>query len=82
MKIEVFYYELEGGGYIFYVELDGDVIYNFKVIMKVVDLMKKYNMGYGFVNYIRSRCMNCGFENVDLELKECFKCGSNSINII
>ncbi|MDN9470177.1 anaerobic ribonucleoside triphosphate reductase [Clostridioides difficile] len=81
-KIEAPYHELEGGGHIFYVELDGDATHNPKAIMKVVDLMKKYNMGYGSVNHTRSRCMNCGFENADSELKECPKCGSNSINII
>ncbi|WP_272868335.1 anaerobic ribonucleoside-triphosphate reductase, partial [Clostridioides difficile] len=81
-KIEASYHELEGGGHIFYVELDGDATHNPKAIMKVVDLIKKYNMGYGSVNHTRSRCLNCGFENADSELKECPKCGSHNINII
>ena len=31
-------------------------------VEKIVDLMDKYNMGYGTVNFPRTKCANCGFE--------------------
>ena len=31
--------------------------------MNIVDLMDRYNIGYGSVNHNRNRCMDCGFEN-------------------
>ena len=81
-KIEAPYHALTEGGHIFYIELDGDATHNPDTIEAVVDLMDKYNMGYGSVNHTRSRCMDCGFENADAELKECPICGSKNIDTI
>ena len=81
-KIEAPYHALTGGGHIFYIELDGDATKNPETIEAVVDLMDKYNMGYGSVNHTRSRCMNCGFENSDADLHKCPKCGSEEIDTI
>lgn len=81
-KVEAPYHKLTLGGMIFYTELDGDATHNPKSIEKVVDLMDKYDMGYGSVNHTRTRCMNCGFENADKDLKVCPHCGSKDINII
>ena len=81
-KIEAPYHELEGGGHIFYVELDGDATHNIECIKQTVDLMDKYNMGYGSVNHTRSRCLDCGFENADGDLKVCPVCGGTNIDII
>ena len=81
-KIEAPYHELTRGGHIFYIELDGDATKNPETIEAVVDLMDKYNMGYGSVNHTRSRCMNCGFENSDANLHKCPKCGSEEIDTI
>ena len=81
-KIEAPYHDLTRGGHIFYIELDGDATHNPDTIEAVVDLMDKYNMGYGSVNHTRSRCMNCGFENADANLKECPECGSTDIDTI
>ena len=33
--------------------------------MRVVDMMDKYNIGYGSVNHNRNRCMACGYENAN-----------------
>ena len=55
-KIEAPYHKLTGGGHIFYIELDGDATHNPESIEAVVDLMDKYDMGYGSVNHTRSRC--------------------------
>ncbi len=81
-KIEAPYHALTGGGHIFYIELDGDATHNPETIEAVVDLMDKYDMGYGSVNHTRSRCMICGFENADANLKKCPVCGSEEIDTI
>ena len=81
-KIEAPYHAITEGGHIFYIELDGDATHNPDTIEAVVDLMDKYNMGYGSVNHTRSRCMDCGFENAEADLKECPVCGSKNIDTI
>jgi len=81
-KIEAPYHELTRGGHIFYIELDGDAVHNPETIEAVVDLMDKYNMGYGSVNHTRTRCLECGFENSDAQLKICPVCGSQNIDTI
>ena len=79
-EVEAPYHSLTGGGHIFYVEIDGDATHNPEAIMAIVDLMDKYNMGYGSVNHNRNRCMDCGFENADEDLEECPKCHSHRID--
>ncbi len=74
-KIEAPYHELTRGGHIFYVEMDGDATHNEEAIMQVVDLMDKYNMGYGSVNHNRNHCPKCGYENADARQTHCPKCG-------
>lgn len=79
-KIEAPYHELTRGGHIFYVEIDGDATHNPEVISDIVDLMDKYNIGYGSVNHNRNRCMECGHEDASDHLDECPKCGSHAID--
>lgn len=79
-KIEAPYHELTGGGHIFYVEIDGDATHNPEAIYDIVDLMDKYNMGYCSVNHNRNRCMECGHEDAQENLKECPDCGSSNID--
>ena len=79
-EIEAPYHNLTRGGHIFYVEIDGDATHNPKVIMNVVDMMDKYDMGYGSVNHNRNRCMDCGYENADPQLAVCPRCGSKHID--
>ena len=81
-KIEAPYHEMCRAGHIFYIELDGDATHNPNTIKAVVDLMDKYNMGYGSINHTRTRCMDCGFENSDATLVKCPKCGSENIDTI
>ena len=81
-KIEAPYHALTSGGHIFYIELDGDATHNPDTIEAVVDLMDKYDMGYGSVNHTRSRCLDCGFENAEADLKECPMCGGTNIDTI
>lgn len=81
-KIEAPYHALTNAGHIFYIELDGDATHNPDSVEAVVDLMDKYNMGYGSINHTRSRCLDCGFENADANLKECPVCHSQNIDTI
>jgi ribonucleoside-triphosphate reductase len=79
-EVEAPYHDLTRGGHIFYVEIDGDATHNPQVIMGVVDMMDRLNMGYGSVNHNRNRCMDCGYENAQPNLKECPRCHSHNID--
>ncbi len=79
-EVEAPYHDLTRGGHIFYVEMDGDATHNPEVVMSVVDMMDKYNIGYGSVNHNRNRCMQCGYENAEPNLTTCPKCGSTHID--
>jgi ribonucleoside-triphosphate reductase len=79
-EVEAPYHDLTRGGHIFYVEIDGDATHNPQVIMSVVDMMDRLNMGYGSVNHNRNRCMDCGYENAAPNLKECPRCHSHNID--
>lgn len=79
-EIEAPYHEMTRGGHIFYVEIDGDATHNPEAVMRIVDMMDKYNMGYGSVNHTRNRCMDCGAENAEKEMTVCPKCGSENVD--
>ena len=81
-RIEAPYHPLTKGGHIFYVEMDGDATHNPEAIMRIVDLMDKYDIGYGSVNHNRVRCMECGYETASTDLKECPKCGSSRLDVL
>lgn len=75
-QVEAPYHEMTRGGHIFYVELDGDATHNPEAIMQIVDLMDKYDIGYGSVNHNRNHCPECGYENAAKEQENCPKCGA------
>ena len=79
-EVEAPYHDLTRGGHIFYVEIDGDATHNPEAIAHVVDLMDKYNIGYGSVNHNRNRCMDCGYEDASDHLTECPHCHSHIID--
>ncbi|MCQ2142453.1 MAG: anaerobic ribonucleoside triphosphate reductase [Bacteroidales bacterium] len=81
-KIEGPYHKYEGAGHIFYVEIDGDATHNPEAIMAIVDLMDKYDIGYGSVNHNRNRCLDCGYEDATEGLKECPHCHSTNIDTL
>lgn len=76
------YHVLTRGGHIFYVEMDGDATHNPEAIKRVVDLMVKYDMGYGSVNHNRVRCLDCGYETAEKGLERCPKCGSERLDVL
>ena len=55
--------------------MDGDAVHNPEAIMRIVDMMDAYNIGYGSVNHNRNRCLDCGYENADPTMESCPKCG-------
>ena len=79
-QIEAPYHALTTGGHIFYVEIDGDATHNPEAVMNIVDMMEKYNIGYGSVNHTRNRCMDCGYENAEKTMDTCPKCGSHNVD--
>ena len=79
-QVEAPYHELTRGGHIFYVEIDGDATHNPEAVMRIVDMMDEYNIGYGSVNHTRNRCMDCGYENAEKNMDTCPKCGSTNID--
>ena len=80
VQVEAPYHDLTRGGHIFYVEIDGDATHNPDAIMRIVDMMDAYNMGYGSVNHTRNRCMECGYENAEKKMDVCPKCGSTHVD--
>ncbi len=79
-EVEAPYHEITRGGHIFYVEIDGDATHNPQAIADIVDLMDKYNIGYGSVNHNRNRCMDCGYEDATEDLHECPECHGHNID--
>ncbi len=79
-EVEAPYHDLTRGGHIFYIEIDGDATHNPQAIMDIVDLMDKHNIGYCSVNHNRNRCMDCGYEDAQEELKQCPRCKSENID--
>ena len=81
-EIEGPYHKYEGAGHIFYVEIDGDATHNPEAIMSIVDLMDKYDIGYGSVNHNRNRCLDCGYEDATEGLEECPHCHGHNIDTL
>ena len=81
-RIEGPYHKYENAGHIFYVEIDGDATHNPEAIMNIVDLMDKYDIGYGSVNHNRNRCLDCGYESAEENLNECPHCHGHHIDTL
>ena len=81
-KIEGPYHKYENAGHIFYVEIDGDATHNPEAIMAIVDLMDRYDIGYGSVNHNRNRCLDCGYEDATEGLEECPHCHGHNIDTL
>lgn len=64
IKLEAPFHELENGGHITYVELDGDTAKNPDAVMSVVKCMHDSGIGYGAVNHPVDRDPVCGYTGV------------------
>lgn len=81
-KIEAPYHALTLGGHIFYVEFDGDPTNNPQAVEQTVQIIRHYNIGYGSINHLQNRCLDCGCENAIADLEKCPLCGGENIDII
>lgn len=72
IQLEAPYHELNNGGHITYVELDGDVSKNLESFERIVRLMKESNIGYGSINFPLDRDPLCGYSGIIDEV--CPKC--------
>ncbi|WP_139453162.1 anaerobic ribonucleoside triphosphate reductase [Campylobacter armoricus] len=72
IQIEAPYHELNNGGHITYVELNGDVSKNLESFKRIIKCMKESNIGYGSINFPLDRDPVCGYSGVIDEF--CPKC--------
>lgn len=81
IRLEAPYHELENGGHICYVELDGDPSQNLSAFETIIRCMHDNGVGYGAVNHPVDRCRLCGFQGIVYE--SCPVCGAigNNENI-
>ena len=82
MKIEAPYHALTPAGHIAYLEVDGDPEKNVKAVEQMVNLMSKYNVGYGSINHARARCMDCGHESGSDLFHTCPNCSSSNVDVL
>lgn len=82
MKVEAPYHELTPAGHIAYLEVDGDPEKNVKAVEQMVNLMRKYNVGYGSINHARARCLDCGYESGSDLFDVCPNCNSNNVDVL
>ncbi|MCM1008261.1 MAG: hypothetical protein NC485_10095 [Ruminococcus flavefaciens] len=81
-EIEAPYHTLTLGGHILYVEFDGDATHNNEAVLQFTKIIRQNNAGYGSVNHLRNRCLDCGYENAQKALVTCPRCGSSRIDTI
>ncbi|AKJ52877.1 ribonucleoside-triphosphate reductase [Campylobacter lari] len=72
IQIEAPYHELNNGGHITYVELNGDVSKNLESFERIIRCMKESNIGYGSINFPLDRDPVCGYSGMIDEF--CPKC--------
>lgn len=82
MKVEAPYHPLTPAGHIAYLEVDGDPEKNVKAVEQMVNLMRKYDVGYGSINHARARCLDCGFESGSELFSVCPNCNSTNVDVL
>lgn len=82
MRIEAPYHPLTPAGHIAYLEVDGDPEKNVAAVEQMVNLMRKYDVGYGSINHARARCIDCGYESGSDLFDNCPKCGSENVDVL
>ena len=82
LKVEAPYHELTPAGHIAYLEVDGDPEKNVKAVEQMVNLMRKYNIGYGSINHAKARCLDCGYESGSDLFDECPHCNSTNVDVL
>jgi len=73
IEIEAPYHEIENGGHILYIELDGDPSNNLKAFHKIVSYMHDKGAGYFALNHAVDRDPVCGYVGIINDV--CPRCG-------
>ena len=82
LAIEAPYHPLTPAGHIAYLEVDGNPEHNVAAVEQMVELMKKYDIGYGSINHARARCLDCGHESGSDLFKTCPNCESTNVDVL
>lgn len=82
MRIEAPYHALTPAGHIAYLEVDGDPEKNVLAVEQMVNLMRKYDIGYGSINHARARCLDCGHESGSDLFDKCPDCESTNVDVL
>lgn len=82
LAIEAPYHPFTPAGHIAYLEVDGNPENNIAAVEQMVELMKKYSVGYGSINHARARCLDCGYESGSDLFKTCPKCESTNVDVL
>ena len=82
MKVEAPYHAITPAGHIAYLEVDGDPEKNVKAVEQMVNLMRKYDVGYGSINHARARCIDCGYESGSDLFDTCPNCNSTNVDVL
>jgi ribonucleoside-triphosphate reductase len=82
MRIEAPYHPLTPAGHIAYLEVDGDPEKNVAAVEQMVNLMRKYDVGYGSINHAKARCLDCGYESGSDLFDTCPNCESTNVDML
>lgn len=82
LRIEAPYHPLTPAGHIAYLEIDGDPEKNIKAVEQMVELMRKYDVGYGSINHAKARCLDCGHESGSDLFDKCPVCESENVDML
>ena len=82
MEIEAAYHPYTPAGHIGYLEIDYDTVKNPEAIEDLVKIMHDAGIGYGSINHVVTRCLDCGYEGHEEDFDVCPKCGSTNLTDI
>ena len=82
LEVEAPYHPLTPAGHIAYLEVDGDPEKNVIAVEQMVNLMRKYNVGYGSINHAKARCLDCGYESGSDLFDTCPNCESANVDVL
>lgn len=82
MEIEAAYHPYEPAGHIGYLEIDYDTVKNPEAIEDLVRIMHDAEIGYGSINHVVTRCIDCGYEGHEESFDVCPECGSTNLTDI
>lgn len=82
LAVEAPYHPYTLAGHISYLEVDGDPEQNVAAVEQMVQLMRKYDVGYGSINHARARCLDCGYESGSNLFDVCPQCFSSNVDVL